>query len=122
MEEEFIQNNEHNEIKISKFGKKKHIPNKNKLNSKNIIFTSLLLSILLIIIVLFLQINNKRTSYIFNKESNDKNQNKIKEDNNASELDKLNEFALKQKLRPYSIIQYFLQRTKDAFLNIFKLS
>ena len=123
MEEEFIQNNEPNGLKILKFGKKKHISNKNKLHSKNIIITSLILSILLIIIVLFfLLFNSKSNSYIFNRESNDKNQNKIKIDNDVSELDKQNAFALKQKLRPYPIILYFLKRTKDAFLNIFKLS
>ena len=58
---------------------------------------------------------------LFEKEANPKSQNqKIR--NIISEKDKLNEIALKTKLIPYPMVQYFLQRTNFALVNIFKLA
>ena len=110
-----VENNEINENEISKYGKKKNFKKK---NTKNSFINFLLISFFLIIIFFVLQNSSQRI--IFVKESNPKNQNKI--ENEIFEKDKLNEIALKTKLKPYPMVQYFLQRKEFALVNIFKFS
>ena len=115
MEIKWVENNEINENEISKYGKKKNFKKK---NTKNSFINFLLISFFLIIIFFVLQNSSQRI--IFVKESNPKNQNKI--ENEIFEKDKLNEIALKTKLKPYPMVQYFLQRKEFALVNIFKFS
>jgi hypothetical protein len=117
MKEEFISNNESNEIEITKYGKKKNHSYKDKLNSKKIIiYSSLLLSTLLFLTITLFELYSSQNNKTFSKELNEN------DDCSKLDKDKLNEIALRKKLRPYPIIQYFLKRTKYAFLNIFKFS
>jgi len=70
------------------------------------------------ILLFILKIKNPNVVII--KESNPKNENKINDE--ISEKDKLNEIALKTKLIPYPMIQYFLQRKEYALVNNFKFA
>ena len=118
MEEELTTNNECSEIGISKYGKKKSPSNKNKLKFKNSYAILLTLSAFIFIVFYFSQ--NSSSTITLSQESNPKEKNEIHED--TSELDKLNEIALKTKLHPYPMSIYFLQRTNDSLVNIFKLA
>ena len=118
--EKLISNNEYNEIEISKYGKKKFHTNKvyQKFES---IYTLFLLVIAVFLIIFFFIYHFSSKKILFEKETNPKIQNQnIK--NIISEKDKLNEIALKTKLIPYPMVQYFLQRTNYALVNIFKLA
>ena len=116
MEEELITYNKKEEIKISKYGKKKKFINKKifKIKKYSIIFLILSLSLIFI----FFNFKNLIQRNILSKEENSKN----KKINEISEKDRLNEIALKEKLIPYPMIQYFLQRKNFALVNIFKLT
>lgn len=118
MEEELTTNNECSEIEISKYGKKKSPSNKNKLKFKNSYAILLTLSAFIFIVFYFSQ--NSSSTITLSQESNPKEKNEMHED--TSELDKLNEIALKTKLHPYPMSIYFLQRTNDSLVNIFKLA
>ena len=122
MEEEFISNKEYGEIEISKYGKRKiNTNNNNKHLYKyiNTIFILFVFSILLLILYIYLyseiNINDKLSEEFQSKDKNNL------EENNISDKDKLNEIALRTKLKMYPLAQYFLKRTDHALLNIFKL-
>ena len=117
MKEEFIINGDSSEIEISKYGKKKRTENKNKQKLKNIYISFFLLLVFLFIIIFILK--DSSIDFNFTKESNNKNGKDLQYD--ISEKDKLNEIALRTKLHPYPMVQYFLQRTKNALVNIFRL-
>ena len=90
----------------------------NKLKLKNIyIFFPLLLFFLFIIIFIW---KDSSIDFNFTKELNNKNGKDIQDD--ISEKDRLNEIALRTKLHPYPMVQYFLQRTKNSLVNIFRLA
>ena len=118
MEIKLITNDEIDKNEISKYGKKKNLKKKNGKKLKNNFINFLLVSFMLIIMFFILKNSSQRIVLI--KESNPRNQNKI--DNEISEKDKLNEIALKTKLRPYPMVQYFLQRKNFALVNIFKFA
>ena len=118
MEEELIAYNKKDEIKISKYGKKKNILNKNRFKFKN--STIVLLLLFLSLIFIFLIFENLAQINILSKEENPNTKKIIKDE--ISEKDKLNEIALKTKLRPYPMVQYFLQRKNFALVNIFKFA
>jgi hypothetical protein len=118
MKEELFLNEDSNEIEISKYGKKKRTENKNKQKLKNIYISFLLLLVFLFIIIFNLK--DSSIDFNFTKESNNKNGKDLQYD--ISEKDKLNEIALRTKLHPYPMVQYFLQRTKDALVNVFRLA
>ena len=116
MKEELFLNEDSNEIEISKYGKKKRTENKLKL--KNIYISFLLLLFFLFIIIFIWK--DSSIDFNFTKESNNKNGKDIQDD--ISEKDRLNEIALRTKLHPYPMVQYFLQRTKNSLVNIFRLA
>ena len=126
MKEEFISDNKSNIIEITKYGKKKNHSNKKQFNKKKcIIYSSLLISTLLILIIIILSelySSQIKINTTFSKELNTINKKIEKDDFSEMDKDKLNEIALKKKLRPYPIIQYFLKKTKSALLNVFNLS
>ena len=113
-----ITNNEKEEIKISKYGKKKDLSNKSNQKFRNTFFIFIASLFTFFILLFILKIKNPNVVII--KESNPKNENKINDE--ISEKDKLNEIALKTKLIPYPMIQYFLQRKEYALVNIFKFA
>ena len=119
MEEELVASNEYNEIEVAKYGKRKNKLNKNKGKNKFLIATSFILFsiilILILIICLYIPINTLTSSKEFLSQK-DNNLNKIMDDR-----EKLNEIALKSKLKIYPLPQYFLHHTDTALLNIFKL-
>jgi len=118
MKEELILNEDSNKIEISKYGKKKRTENKNKLKIKNI-YISLLLLLVFLFIIFFIS-KDSSNAFILTKESNNKSAKDLQYD--ILEKDKLNEIALRAKLHPYPMVQYFLQRTKNALVNIFWLA
>lgn len=113
-----ITNNDKEEIKISKYGKKKDLSNKSNQKFRNTFFIFIASLFTFFILLFILKIKNPNIIII--KESNPKNENKINDE--ISEKDKLNEIALKTKLIPYPMIQYFLQRKEYALVNIFKFA
>ena len=113
-----ITNNDKEEIKISKYGKKKDLSNKSNQKFRNTFFIFIASLFTFFILLFILKIKNPNVVII--KESNPKNENKINDE--ISEKDKLNEIALKTKLIPYPMIQYFLQRKEYALVNIFKFA
>ena len=115
MDEEMITSNQNEEIKISKYGKKKYTSNKNSQKYSTI----LIITLLLFFVIFFIHNNNSQKKFI-QKESNQKNEIKIRE--GIKEKDRLNEIALKAKLIPYPMVQYFLQRKEYALVNIFKFA
>ena len=119
MEEELVASNEYNEIEVAKYGKRKNKLNKNKGKNKFLIATSFILFsiilILILIICLYIPINTLTSSKEFLSQK-DNNLNQIMDDR-----EKLNEIALKSKLKIYPLPQYFLHHTDTALLNIFKL-
>ena len=119
MEEELVTSNEYNEIEVTKFGKKKNKLNKEKGKKNLLIATAFILFstmlILFLFIYLFFPINTNTLAKEFQSEK--KNNLNIIIDNK----DKLNEIALKSKLKMYPLPQYFLHHTDTALLNIFKL-
>ena len=119
MEEELVTSNEYNEIEVTKFGKKKNKLNKEKGKKNLLIATAFILFstmlILILFIYLFFPINTNTLAKEFQSEN--KNNLNIIIDNK----DKLNEIALKSKLKMYPLPQYFLHHTDTALLNIFKL-
>ena len=119
MEKELVASNEYNEIEVAKYGKKKNKFNKNKGKNKFLIATSFILFsiilILLLIICFYIPINTLTSSKEFLSQK-DNNLNQIMDDR-----EKLNEIALKSKLKIYPLPQYFLHHTDTALLNIFKL-
>ncbi len=118
MKEELILNEDSNKIEISKYGKKKRTENKNKLKIKNIYIA--LLFLLAFLFIIFFISKDSSNVFILTKESNNKSDKDLQYD--ISEKDKLNEIALRAKLHPYPMVQYFLQRTKNALVNIFWLA
>ena len=119
MEEELVASNEYNEIEVAKYGKRKNKLNKNKGKNKFLIATSFILFsiilILILIICLYIPINTLTSSKEFLSQKNN-NLNQI-----MADREKLNEIALKSKLKIYPLPQYFLHHTDTALLNIFKL-
>ena len=119
MEEELVASNEYNEIEVAKYGKRKNKFNKNKGKNKFLIATSFILFsiilILILIICLYIPINTLTSSKEFLSQKNN-NLNQI-----MADREKLNEIALKSKLKIYPLPQYFLHHTDTALLNIFKL-
>jgi hypothetical protein len=121
MEEEFVSEKDYNEIKLSKYGKKKNSANKSKNKYKSVSLISLTFLLMIIFITIIIYIS-KFPPHKINiiKETNSKAQNEIEKE--ISEKDKLNDIALKAKLRPYPMVQYILQRPNYALLNIFKFA
>ena len=118
MKEELFLNEDSNEVEISKYGKKKKTENKNKRKLEYIYISSLLLLVFLFITIFISKDSSIDLNFI--KESNNKNGKNLQYV--ISDKDKLNEIALRAKLHPYPMVQYFLQRTKNALVNIFRLA
>ena len=118
MEEEFVSNKEYDEIEISKYGKRAK-KNNEKNKFQHIILSLIISSMLMLFLFIFIYPEIK-INYL-SKEFKSKPNNKLDEKLIISDKDKLNEIALKAKLRIYPLPQYFLKRTNYALLNIFKL-
>ena len=119
MEEEFVSGQKYDEIEISKYGKKSNKAKEEK-NKYKQAFISIIISSILILI-LFIFIHSKIKTNHLTEEFQSKSQSKLNEKDAISDKDKLNEIALKSKLRIYPLAQYFLKRTNYALLNIFNL-
>ena len=118
MDEEFVSENESNKIEIIKYGKKKNVIYKNNHKFHNIYTILLLISVYTIIIFFISKFQSHKINV--RQEKNPQTQNDIEKE--ISQKEKLNEIALKAKLRPYPMVQYFLQRTNYALVNIFKFA
>ena len=121
MEEKFVSNKEYDEIEISKYGKRTK-KNKEK-NKYQYAIISLIISSMLILFIFIILYPEIKTNYL-SKEFQSKQKkglDELEENQIISDKDKLNEIALKTKLRIYPLPQYFLKRTNYALLNIFKL-
>jgi hypothetical protein len=121
MEEEFISNKEYDEIEISKYGKRKINTNNNNKHLYKYIYTIFILFVFSILLILYIYLHSEiNINDKLSEEFQSKDKNNL-EENNISDKDKLNEIALRTKLKMYPLAQYFLKRTDHALLNIFKL-
>ena len=118
MDEEFLSTTDSKNIEISKYGKKRNSSNNNKNLFKSITMAFLLMLIFIFFILLITKLPSHKNNFLI--ESNPKTKKDIEKE--IYEKDKLNEIALKTKLHPYPMVQYFLQRTNYALVNIFKFA
>ena len=121
MEDKLVCNKDYDEIEIVKYGKKKNKSNKRIFTNKYFVTILMMLIPILLILILFIYINPQIITNNSVKESQTKYKTGFEKDTLIFDKDKLNEIALKKKLKIYPLAQYFLHRTDNALLNIFKL-
>ena len=121
MEDKLVSNKEYDEIEISKYGKKKIKPNKRIFSNRFLGTIFMMIISTSLILILFIHINPKIITNNSQKESQPKYKTGLEKNSLIFDKDKLNEKALKMKLKIYPLPQYFLHRTDYALLNIFKL-
>ena len=121
MEDKLVSNKEYDEIEISKYGKKKIKTNKRIFSNRFLGTIFMMIISTSLILILFIHINPKIITNNSQKESQPKYKTGLEKNSLIFDKDKLNEKALKMKLKIYPLPQYFLHRTDYALLNIFKL-